>query len=111
MTTAATFRLHRYVFVDKGPLLISVAFVAHRIATRQGSDLADRGRAMNVVAIAALEQALRNPVVIRFGKVGFGRGVASIAELRLFFDQQLLSFLGVMRGVAVQATDVIAGMG
>ena len=66
---------------------------------------------MNVVAVAALEQALRNPVVIRSREVGFGRGVASIAELRLFLDQQLLRFLGVMRGMAVEATDVIAGMG
>jgi hypothetical protein len=66
---------------------------------------------MNVVAVAALEQALGNPVVIGSGEVGFGRGVASIAELRLFLDQQLLRFLGVMRGVAVEATDVLAGMG
>lgn len=66
---------------------------------------------MNVVAVAALEQALGNPVVIRSGEVGFGRSVASIAELRLFLDQQLLRFLGVMRGVAVEATDVLAGMG
>ena len=66
---------------------------------------------MNVVAVAALEQALRNPVVIGSREVGLGRGVASIAELRLFLDQQLLPFLGVMRRMAVEATDVIAGMG
>ena len=111
MTTATAFRLHRHVFVDEGPLLIRVALVANRIATGHGSDLADGGGAMNVVAVAALEQALRNPVVIRFGEVGFGRGVASIAELRLFLYQQLWGFLGVMRRMAVETTDVIAGMG
>jgi len=111
MTTAAAFGLHRHVFVNKGPLLIRVAFVANRIATGHGSHLADRGGAMNVVAIAALEQALGNPVVIGFGEIGFGRGVASIAQVRLFLDQQLLGFLGVMRGMAVEATNVVAGMG
>ena len=34
MTTGTAFRLHRHVFVDKGPLLIGVAFVTNRIAAR-----------------------------------------------------------------------------
>lgn len=73
--------------------------------------MADRGGAVNVVAVAALEQALRYPVVIRSGEVGFGRGVASVAEVGLFFDQQVLGFLGMMRRMAVDAPNIIAGMG
>jgi hypothetical protein len=111
MTTATAFRFHGHVFVYKRSLFIGVASVANRIAAGQGSDLADRGGAMNVVAVTAFEQALRHPVVIWPGEVGFGRGVASVTDVRLFLHQQVLGFLGVMRGMAVETTDVIAGMG
>jgi hypothetical protein len=36
--------------------------------------------------------------------------VAAVAESRLRLNQQVFRFLGVMRGVAVQTTDIIAGV-
>jgi hypothetical protein len=46
-------------------------------------------------------------VVVGFGEIRFGRGVASVTELRLSLDEESLSLLREVRTVAVEATDVI----
>ena len=110
VATAAALGLHRYMLVDERALLVDVALVADEIAAGEGLQLTDGSRPMRVVAVVALHQTLVDPVVIGFGKICFGRGMASVAQLRLLLNQQMLLFLGVMRRVAIQAADIAAGV-
>ena len=50
-------------------------------------------------------------MVVGTGKLGAGRGMAAVAKFGLRLDQQLALFLGVMRTVAIEAADVVAGVG
>jgi hypothetical protein len=62
------------------------------------------------MAITALDQTFVDPVVIGFGKICLGRNMASVAQLGLVLDKQMLRFFGVMRGVAVKTSDVTTGV-
>jgi hypothetical protein len=94
----------------EGSLFVSMALVTDCIATRECPDLAERARAMCVVAIATLNQSLIDPVTIRPRKISFGGSVAAITQIGLSPHQQMLWFLGMMRRVAIQAAHVIAGV-
>lgn len=65
---------------------------------------------MNVVAIAASDEALVDAVMIGFGEVGLGRGVTSVTQIGLRARKQVFGFLRVVRGVAVEAANIAAGM-
>ena len=65
---------------------------------------------MRVMAVTALHQTFVDPVVIGLGKIRLGRGMASVAQLGLVLDQQVLCFLGVMGRVAVETADIAAGV-
>lgn len=110
MATRATFRLHRDVLVDERPLLIHVAFETNRVALRQSTNLAERGCAMHVVAVTALNKSLVNAMTVRLRKVSFRSDVTSETEIRLLLDQQVFRFCGVVRRMAVQTTYVVAGV-
>jgi len=110
MTAAATLSLHRDMLVDERPLLVDVALIANGISAGQGPCLAHGRRPVRVMAITALHQTFIDPVVIRLGKVGFGRDMTSITQLGLALDQQVLFLLRVMGRVAVEATDIAAGV-
>ena len=105
-----TLDLHRFVLVHKRSARIGMALDASGISAGQSLDLAERGSTVNVVAVAAMNQSFINAMVIRPGKFGFGRGVARIALRGLFLDEQVLWFFSVMGRMAVEATDVIAGV-
>jgi len=111
MASAAALGLHRDVLVNEGPLLVHMALVADGIPARQGSQLPHGRRAMRVMAVNALHQTLVDAVVIGFGEIRLGRGMASVAQLGLALDQQALLFLGVMGGVAIETADLATGMG
>jgi hypothetical protein len=111
MATAAAFSLHRNMFVDEGPLLVDMALVADCVATGEGPHLTQSGCPMRIMAVIALHQPFIHSVVIRFGKVCLGRSMASVAQLRLALDQQVLLFLGMMRRVAIDTSNVTAGVG
>jgi hypothetical protein len=66
---------------------------------------------MWVVTVHALHQTFVHPVVKRFGKISLGGSVAAIAQLRLTLDQQVLLLFGMVRRVAVETTDIAAGVG
>src|ERR1700690_1531557 len=83
VATAAALGFDRHMLVDERPLLVDMALVANRISAGQGTQLPNRRRAMWVMAVVALHQTLVDAVVIRFGKIRLGRGVASITQLRL----------------------------
>ena len=108
VTAAAAFGLNRDVFVDEWSHLVCVALSTDRIPARHSSYLPESGSAMHVMAITALDEALIDSVVIRLGKIRFCRGVTPVAEIRLAPDEQVLSFLGVVRRVTVQAANVTA---
>src|SRR5215472_7842569 len=57
VATGASLGLHGYVFVYKWALLVGVTFHANLISTRKSPDLPQCGCAVNVVAIAAVDQA------------------------------------------------------
>ena len=110
VATAATLSLHRHVLIDVGSLLIDVALVANGVAAGQAAQLAHGRCAMRIVAVCTLDQALIDAVVIRLGKICLGGCVASVTQLRLILNEQVLFFLGVMRRVAIETSDFTAGM-
>ena len=97
MTTAAALRLHGYVLIDERTPLVGMAVDANRVAGWHRSDLANRGRAMDVVAIAAPNQTFVDSMVIGLGKVGFCRRMTSVAKTRLRLCQEVLRVLGMVR--------------
>jgi hypothetical protein len=110
MTTATAFGLYRHVFIDERPLFVDMAFEANLVSTRKSPDLADGGRAVSIVAVAALNQAFVDAVVKGLRKVRLGSRVATVAESWLRLNQQVFRFLGVMRRVAIETTDGVAGV-
>ena len=78
MATVAAFCLYRHVFEDEWALLICVTLNTSRIPGRRGSDLAERGRTVDVVAVAALDNSFVDSMVIRLCEVGFGGRVTPI---------------------------------
>ncbi len=111
MATAAALGLHRHVLVDKRTLLIDMALVANGIAARQGPKLPHRCRTVRVVAVVALHQPFVDAVVIGFGEICLGRGMTSVTQLGLVLDQQELFSLGVMGRVAIETSNIAAGVG
>ena len=99
------------MLVNERPLLVGMTLVANRIPARQGPHLTDGRGPMRVMAVNALHQTLVDAVVIGFGKIRFGRGMASVAQLGLALDEQVLFFFGVMGGVAIETSNIAAGVG
>ena len=110
MATGATLRLDRYVFVDKWTLFIRVAFKADSVSLRQSANLAQRRRAMDVVAVTALNQSLIDAMMIRLRKVSLRGYVAAKAKGRLRVNQQVFRVCRVVGRMAVQAAHIVAGV-
>jgi hypothetical protein len=55
MATGAAFGFDRHVLVHERALLVGMALVANRFSTLRGAHLAQSGRAVHVVAVAALD--------------------------------------------------------
>ena len=70
MTSHATFRLHRRVFVSKRTLLVSVTLDASGVAAGGKSGLLEFKTAMRVVAITTLHRAFENLMMERHIKRG-----------------------------------------
>src|SRR5215467_4842644 len=110
MTTAAPFGLYRHVFVDEWTLLIGMALDAGSVAVRHGAHLAKSGGAMNVVTVGTLNQSFVYTMVIGLEKVSLRGRVAPVAEFRLLFGQQMLRLFGMVRGMAIEAADIVVRM-
>ena len=111
VTTAAALGFDWHVFVDKRTCFVRMALGAHCVPAGQGPYLPEGRRSVDVVAVTALDKPFVDSMVVRFGKISLGGRVASVAEFRLGYCQQVFWFLGVMRGVTVQAADIAAGVG
>jgi hypothetical protein len=83
VTTAAALGLDRYVLINERSLLVSMAFDANRVASRHGPDLAERRGAVDVVAVATLDETFVDSMVIRLSEVGFGRCMTPVTEIGL----------------------------
>ena len=110
VATGTAFGFYRDVFIDEGTLLIGVALIANEIAARQAANLPHDSGAMRIVAVAASDQSFVNAVMIRLGEVCFGGNMAAVAQLGLLLDEQELFFLGVMGRMAVETSDIVAGV-
>ena len=83
VTTAAALSLDRYVLINKRSLFVGMAFDTNRVPARHGPHLPEGGGAMDVVAVAALDETFVDPMVIRFREVGFGSCMTPITEIGL----------------------------
>ena len=108
VTTATSFRLHRYMLKNERPLLVGVALDTNCVPTRHGPHLAEGGSAVDVVAVAALDEAFVYAMVIRLREVGLRVDVTSVAEFGLRRNQEVLRLFCVVGRVAVQAPNIVA---
>jgi len=107
VATGASFGLYGYVFIYKRSLLVGVTFQANVISTGKSPDLSQGGCAVNVVAVAAVDEAFIHAVVVGLGEICFGRSVTSIAEIGLGSGQQVFRFLRIVGRMAIDAAHVI----
>ena len=108
VTTAAALGLHRYVLIDEWALLVGVALHADRVPTGHGPQLSQGGRAMDIVAVAALDQTFIYSMVIGLREVGLRGCMTSVTEVGLCTNEEMLRFFGVVGRVAVQAANIVA---
>jgi hypothetical protein len=93
---------------NERPLLVGMALDTNRVPTRQGPHLAEGGGAVDVVAVAALDEAFVDAMVIRLREVGLGGHMTSVAEFGLRRNQEVLRLFCVVGRVAVQAPNIVA---
>ena len=119
MAAQATLSLHRRVFEHEGAARLGVALGADSILIRGGPDIVVAKGAMNVMAVAALEQALIHLVMKGLRERGLDVCVALIAERRLVGFEQLgfrsggytcgdFTSRAVNAGFTPQAVDAVA---
>ena len=85
------------MLIDERALLVGVAFDTNRIPARHGPHLAEGGGAVDVMAVAALDQAFVYSMVIRLGEIGLRVCMTFVTEAGLCTNEEMLRFFGVMR--------------
>jgi len=83
VTTAAALSLDWYVLIDERSLLVSMAFDANCVPARHDPRLAERSGAVDIMAVAALDETFVYSMVIRLCEVGLGCRMTSVTELGL----------------------------
>lgn len=111
MATRTAFGLDRHVLVQERALFFRVAAEAGGITARRFANLPQARSAVRVMAVVALDEPFIHAVVIGPGKLRALVRVAGIAKFRLLLHQQVFRFGGMVRAVAIDAPDLIAGMG
>jgi len=94
----------------KRPLLIGMAGEANSILRRRSAHLLCPNRAMHIVAVRTLHQALVDAMVKRHFELRLLLRMAGVTKLRLRFHQQKLFGLRMMRRMAGNAADVVLRM-
>src|SRR4051812_32792333 len=87
-----------------------MALEANGVSAGQRLDFRQAGSSVDIVAVATLDQTLVDSMAIWFCEVCFGRDMTSVAKIRLCPNEQVLWLLGVVRRMAVQTTDIVAGV-
>ena len=104
---AAPVDLHSGMLVDERPLLLGVALKADGVLRGGSAHLLRTRGAVDVVAIAALNQAFIYAVVERHREFRFLREVAAVAEFGLRLGEKELLRFGVMWRVARDAAHAV----
>src|SRR6266566_1780600 len=107
MAGCAAFRFHWYVFKSKRASLFDVTLETNLVLCHGRPQLLGEETAVLVVAVRTLNQALFHTMPKWPVEVLFDIGMAAIAQLGLFFHQQELLLLGMMRRVAGDAAYII----
>ena len=110
MAGLAPIHFDRLVFEYEWPLLVGVALEANSVLCGIRTHLLRFHSAVDVVAIAALDQAFVHPMMEGHVELGLLLEVAPITELGLRLLEQKLAGLRVVRRVARGATNVVLGM-
>lgn len=97
VATDTTLGLHGHMLIYKRSLFFGMALDTNCVATGHGPHLAEGGRAVDIVAVTALDEAFVDPVVIRLCKVGLRGYMTSVAETGLCLNEKVFRFLGMMR--------------
>ena len=92
MAGLAPVHFYRRVFIDERTALVHVASKANGILSGRTAYLLRTHRSMNVVAVAALDQAFVHAMMKGHRKLRFLVEMARVTEPRLRFDEQ--EFLG-----------------
>ena len=100
MAGFTTVGLNGLVLKHKRPLLVRVAFEADLILRRGCPDLFRLHRAVDVVAITALDQSFIHTMMKGHFELSFLLKVARVAKLRLRLYEQKIRFFTVMRRMA-----------
>lgn len=106
VTSRATFRLQRRMFVGKGSLLVGVALDASRISAGGKSCLLQLKTAMRVMTVTAFHRAFENFVMERHAERRLHFTVTTKAKLRLTYLQHLQGREAGLFGIRTSDEDV-----
>ncbi len=106
----ASIHFDRLMFEYERPLLVGVALEANSVLCGIRTHLLRLHSAVNVVAIAALDQAFIHAMMEGHVELGLLLEMASVAELGLRFPQQEFIRLRMVSGVAGDAAHVVLGV-
>ena len=95
-----------FVLEDERSTFVGVALVAHQVLIGRRPHLAISQRAVRIVAIGALDQALVHTMAEGLLEIGPLFRVARVTRLGLLAGQQIFP-LAVVDGVATGATDAV----
>ena len=83
VTAAAALSFDWYVLINERALLIGMALDANHVPARHRPHLAECSGAVDVMAVAALDETFVYSMVKRLCEVGLGRRMTSVTELGL----------------------------
>jgi len=110
MARLASIDLYGRMLVYKRSLLVRVTRKANCVLRGGSPHLLWTDRAMDVVAVAALDQPFVHSMMEGHVELGFLLEMAGVAKLGLGLYEQELRFVSVVRRMAGDATDVTLGM-
>jgi hypothetical protein len=99
--------LHRRVLEYEGPHGIGVTLGANRKLSGSGPYLVPGLRAVGIMAIAALDEAHINAMTVGPCELGSLLRMATVAELRLRFDEHEVYVVRFVRTVTTGAADPV----
>lgn len=110
MARDAALGFHRRVLEDERSRFVAMALEARSVLRCRDAELAALEPAMRIVAVAALHEAFVDAVMKRARELLLGFQMAAVTQLRRLLFHQELAFPGVMRTVAIVASDVVLQM-
>jgi len=107
MTGFTAFCLHCRMLKNERPLFVYMARKANAVPCRRRTQLFSEETTMGIMAIRALQKSFFYPVVRRQIELRLHLLMTPVAEIRLWICKQKLFCGGVMRRVAIEATQIV----